>query len=255
MPTSRAIAISTYNRPGQLEEMLEGVLSTMPNETDVFVVDDGSTDVASMCMVQLIKTKFPTVNYYRGVNKGVGANKTRCLYFMKNHHFSCILEDDLIPKEKFWFETYEGAATLMDVHHFCRVQDKEIPETMPAFTEYFKKTMGATPIYASSPRGDFTFLTRKVITTVGGMNPAFNGVGYAHGEWSSRVAKAGLISHPLHWIDIAEVRDKFVQVGDTTGGRWDDDKAVIKKQMQYNKRVLRRINASTATLYVPLRLV
>ncbi len=254
MSTSRAVAISIYNRSFRLEEMLNGVLSTVPNETDIFVVDDGSTEEHSKFMLGLIQQKFPDVRYYRGPNMGVGANKTRCLYLMKNHHFSCILEDDLIPQDKNWFETYEAAATLMDVHHFCRIQDKEIPETMPGFTEYMKQTMNATPIYASSPRGDLTFITRKVITTVGGMNPAFQGVGYAHGEWSGRVARAGLISHPLHWVDIAEARDKFKQVGDTEGGRWDDDNIEIKKQMQYNKRVARGLSKSKQ-LYCPLRLV
>jgi hypothetical protein len=142
----------------------------------------------------------------------------------------------------------------MDVHHFCRVQDKEIPETIPSFTEYMQQTMKATPIYASSPRGDLTFITRRVITQIGAFNPLFQGVGYAHGEWSARVAKAGLISHPLHWIDIAEARDKFKQVGDTEGGRWEDDQVKLKKQMQYNKRVLRNLNTQDY-IHCPLRIV
>jgi glycosyltransferase involved in cell wall biosynthesis len=251
MTASRAVAISTYNRSSQLEQMLTGVVSTVPNETDIFVVDDGSTDDQSEMMVYLIKHKFPTVKYYRGPNLGVGANKTRCLYFMKNHHYSCILEDDLVPKEKMWFETYEAAVTLMDVHHFCRIQDKEIPETVPSFTAYLKETMNATPIYASSPRGDLTFITRKVISTVGGMNPGFQGCGMAHGEWSNRVARAGLISHPLRWVDIAEVRDKFKQVGDTEGGRWADDPEDIKKQISYNRRIAKQLE-KVESLYCPL---
>jgi hypothetical protein len=196
---------------------------------------------------------FRGAHYYRGPNMGVGTNKTRCLYLMKNHHFSCILEDDLVPTEKNWFECYEAAATLMDVHHWCRVQDKEISETMPSFTEYMKKTMNATPIYASSPRGDMTFITRKVISTVGGMDPAFQGVGYAHGSWSNRVVRAGLISHPLKWIDIAECRDKFKQVGDTEGGRWDEDPEKIKKQLAYNKKVSKKLG-DLEQIYCPLRL-
>jgi glycosyltransferase involved in cell wall biosynthesis len=247
MTTTRAVAISTYNRVDHIDEVIQGVLSTVPNGTDVFVVDDGSTD----CTPQYITREFPSVHYYRGPNMGVGTNKTRCLYLMKNHHFSCILEDDLVPTEKNWFECYEAAASLMNVHHFCRVQDKEIPETMPSFTEYMKQAMGATPIYASSPRGDLTFITRKVITTVGGMNPAFQGCGMAHGEWSGRVVKAGLVSHPLNYVDIAEVRDKFKQLGDTEGGRWGEDPEKIKKQLAYNKKVARQL-ATQDYIYCPL---
>ncbi len=243
---TRAVAVSTYNRLPNLCEVLNGVFSTVPNGTDVFLVDDGSTD-----QTHRITEEFPKLNYYRGPNLGVGANKTRALYLMKNHHYSVILEDDLVPVEPLWFECYEGAATLMDIHHFCRIQDKMIPETMPSFTEYMKKTLNCTPIYASSPRGDFTFLTRKVISTVGGMNPAFKGVGHAHGEWSNRVARAGLISHPLLWLDIAEARDKFKQVGDTEGGRWDEDQKLIKKQIAYNKRIASRLEKRDE-LYCPL---
>jgi glycosyltransferase involved in cell wall biosynthesis len=213
------------------------------------VCDDGSTDETE----DFIIPDFPTVHYYRGPNLGVGANKTRALYFMKNHHFSCILEDDLVPTEKNWFETYETAAKLMDVHHFCRVQDKEVPETFPGFTGYMKHTMNATPIYGPNPRGDMTFLTRRVITTVGGFHPDFQGVGYAHGEWSNRVWKAGLISHPLKWVDIAEARDKFKQIGDTKGGRWDDDQKEIEKQLKYNKRVAKNLEKQDY-IYHPLRL-
>ena len=245
---TRAVAISTYNRCKHISEVIEGVLSTVPNGTDVFVCDDGSTDGTGSEVDEFTASG---VKYYRGPNLGVGANKTRCLYLMKNHHYSCILEDDLVPVEPLWFECYEGAATLMDIHHFCRIQDKMIPETMPSFTEYMKKTLNCTPIYASSPRGDFTFLTRKVISTVGGMNPAFKGVGYAHGEYSARVAKAGLISHPLNYIDIAEARDKFKQIGDTSGGRWEDDPEEIKKQISYNKRIAMRLE-KTGELYCPL---
>ncbi len=162
MSTTRAVSIVTYNRGNRIGEIIEGVLSTMPNGTDVFVCDDESAHEHITPILD-----FPSVTLLTGPNKGVGANKTRALYLMKNHHFSCILEDDLVPTEKNWFETYETAAKLMDIHHFCRVQDKEVPETLPGFTEYMKQTMNATPIYASSPRGDMTFITRRVITTWG----------------------------------------------------------------------------------------
>jgi hypothetical protein len=172
---------------------------------------------------------------------------------MKNHHFSVLLEDDLVPTRTRWFEVYEAAAVLTDIHHFCRVQDKMVPESHPEFSEYLMQTMKATPIYASSPRGDFTFLTRKVITTIGGMNPAFNGVGYAHGEFSARVIKAGLVSHPLGYIDIKEARDKFKQIGDMEGGRWEDDKVLIAKQIKRNRLIAKRL-AKQDYLYCPLRI-
>jgi len=247
-PTTRAISIITYNRAKRLGEVIEGVLKTIPRGTDVFVCDDGSRD-----NTREVVREFPSVFYFCGPNRGVGANKTRGLYLMRNHHFSVLLEDDLVPVENGWFEIYESVSAHMDIHHFCRVQDKIIPESNPSFSEYLKQAMNVTPIYASSPRGDFTFLTRKVIQTVGGMNPAFSGVGYAHVEWSARVRKAVLISHPLGWIDIVEARDKFKQIGDTDGGRWDDDKSLIAKQIKRNRLIAKRL-ARQDSIYCPLRI-
>jgi glycosyltransferase involved in cell wall biosynthesis len=248
MIPKRAVSISTYNRAGRIGEVIEGVLSTVPNGTDVFVVDDGSTDNT------YVMSNLTSAHYFRGQNKGVGANKNRCLYLMQNHHFMCILEDDLVPTEKGWFEQYESAAVVMDIHHFCRIQDKEIPETHPTFTQYLKQALNLTPIYATSPRGDLTFLTKKVINLVGGFHPDFKGVGYAHGDWSSRVLKAGLVSHPLGYVDIVEARDKFKQVGDTEGGRWDHPEEEIQAQIARNKKVAKAARIKGDVFY-PLEIV
>ncbi len=246
--STKAVSIVTYNRGLRIAEIIEGVLSTAPDGTDIFVCDDGSTDNTAAEVA-----RFSSVSYYRGPNLGVGANKNRALYLMKNHHYSAIIEDDLVPIEKNWFERYEAAAALTDIHHFCRVQDKQVAETSPVFSNYLNKAMQVTPIYASSPRGDFTFITRKVITTVGGFSPEFKGVGYAHVAWSARVARAGLIIHPLNWVDLKEARDCFKQIGDTEGGRWLEDKEEIKKQLHYNKLVAKNLEEKNL-VYVPLRI-
>ena len=248
---TRAVSIVTYNRCKQIGNMIEGVLSTVPDGTDVYVVDDGSTDGTGSEVDEFTDSG---VKYYRGPNLGVGANKTRALALMQNHHFSCMLEDDLVPQEKGWFEIYETVATMTDIHHFCRVQDKQVPESHESFAQYMKQAMKLTPLYGSSPRGDMTFITKKVISTVGGMNPMFEGVGYAHGEWSDRVAKAGLISHPNKWVDILEARDMFKQVGDTTGGRWDDDPDLIKAQLKKNQQTRKKLKGSGKNTYCPLRI-
>lgn len=244
----RAVSICTFNRVDHIDEVVDSVLSTVPNGTDVFVCDDGSEDGTHDVWAQN-----PKVHYYRGPNLGVAANKNRALWMMQDHHFMCILEDDLMPLVKGWFETYEAVSVLTDIHHFCRVEDKVAPEVRPAFTDYLKAALNVTPIYGSSPRGDLTFLTRKVITTVGGFHPDFKGVGYAHGEYSARVVKAGLVSHPNGYVDIIEARDKFKQIGDTSGGRWDVDPERIKKELARNRGVAKKLKKN-GDIYVPLRI-
>lgn len=226
----RGVAICHYNRLDMLPDIVEAVKKTTPSGTKIIVCDDGSDRPIDAKDVILIK----------GPNLGVAANKNRALWALQDYHYIAILEDDIMPKEGGWFEDYEKASQLADCHHFCRVQDKEVDETIPAFSAFLGEH-GLSPIYGPSPRGDFTFLTSKVVRNIGAFNPRFRGAGYAHGEWSERVARAGLVGHPLKWVDIRECRDKFIQVGDTEGGRWLEDESAIKKQLQANRRVKKEL--------------
>ena len=106
------------------------------------------------------------------------------------------------------------------------------------------KQADLTPIYGPTPRGDLTFLTGAVIQVIGAFNPLFRGAGYAHGEWSNRVQRAGLINHPLKWVDIQEARDKIEQIGDTDGGRWvnpDGTPNDVSEQLKRNAQVLKQL--------------
>lgn len=241
----RGIAVCHFNRTKYLPQILEGIYDTMPVGTKVVVCDDGSTEDLTP-----ILSKFKETLFIRGNNLGVAANKNRALYSLRDTHLLCILEDDLVPTKEGWFEKYEKAYLLSGIHHFCRVQDKVVPESISPFTEFLQRS-SITPIYGSSPRGDLTFLTNTVLHRVGGFNPLFRGAGYAHGEWSERVHRSGLIPHPLKWVDIVEARDSFKQIGDTEGGRWDLTKSQLKKQLQKNKQILDKLN-KTEYVYHPL---
>lgn len=241
----RGLAIVSYNRAENLKVAIQAAMDTTSDMDKIVVCDDGSTDNT----VEIV-SKFPNVIYVRGKNLGVAANKNRALYSLQDCAFICILEDDLIPTMNGWFQNYEQAVLVTDIHHFCRVQDKEVESLVPAFDASLK-SRGVTPIYGESPRGDFTFISNEVIKKVGAFNPKFIGVGYAHGEWSHRVVKADLIKHPNKWIDIKELRDSFYQLGDTVGGRWNDDKKVIKEQIKRNRAIYKNLKASDY-IYHPL---
>jgi glycosyltransferase involved in cell wall biosynthesis len=191
---------------------------------------------------------FNTVVLVRGPNLGVAANKNRGLFALQDCEYICLLEDDLKPIEKGWFEAYEQAAQLSGIHHFCRVQDKIVGSKAPQF-DSFMAANNLHPTYGPSPRGDLTFTTSAVVRRVGGFNPGFRGVGYAHGEWSSRVWRAGFINHPNKWVDIKEASDKFTQIGDTSGGRWEVDELIVRRQIQRNKAVLKELQRSDYTFH------
>lgn len=261
MRTKRGIGICHYNRLEQLDEIIKAVKNTAPVESRIVVCDDGSDtlilqDIKGSIITRADKpirdfkgtitadaariARKNNVLFLTGPNLGVAANKNRALWALQDCQYICILEDDLKPVQKGWFEIYEKAAQLSGIHHFCRVQDKEVPESVSSFSAYMKQN-NLTPIYGPSPRGDLTFLTGAVVNRIGAFNPRFRGCGYAHGEFSNRVKRGGLINHPLHWVDIKEARDVFIQLGDTTGGRWDLNQKDIKRQLQRNAQVQKEL--------------
>lgn len=229
----RGIAICHFNRPDNLVDLVQAVHDTKPGNCRVVVCDDGSRE-------DLPTSRLQDVLVVRGPNLGVAANKNRALWTLQDCHFIAILEDDLFPTEKGWFDTYEKASRLSGINHFCRVQDREVPESVPVFSAYMA-THGLTPIYGPSPRGDLTFLTGTVVRRIGAFNPRFRGAGYAHGEWSHRIQRAGLIGHPNKWVDIKEARDAFTQRNDTSGGRFDTPQKEIRKQLATNKRIYKQL--------------
>jgi len=152
----RGVAICHYERPNSLSLIVEAVKETTPDGTRIVICDDGScgTDFGDWAEEGIIIVKGP--------NLGVAANKNRALWALQDCHFLAILEDDLIPKKEGWFETYEQASILTDIHHFCRVQDKEVPETVPEFSEFLKEH-SLSPVYGPSPRGDRDWETTEVV--------------------------------------------------------------------------------------------
>lgn len=245
----RGISIATYNRGNNLGTIIESVLQTKPNNAVVSICDDGSTDNTFEVVSKDFKGR---VNYYGGVNKGASANKARAMFALKDRDTACIIEDDLYPTELNWYEDYERFCLATNIHHIARVQNKEVLETDEKFSKYCKEKLGLTPIYGPAPRGDLSFFTAKLIRTIGSFSLKFKGVGYSHGSWSQRAAKAGLCGHSLLWVDVLESRDKFKQLGDTTGGRWNDDPEKTKAEIAANKLV--RDSLKDAELYVPVEL-
>lgn len=242
---SKGIAICTYNRAANLPAVLDHVLANKPEDARVVVCDDGSFDDTSIVM-----QRYPNVTYIKGPNQGVGANKNRALFALRNCDFLCILEDDLVPTVPGWFERYMEFVLNTNIHHICRVQDKRVPEAVPDFGSWCKEVLNMTPIYGPSPRGDLTFITNTVLRRVGAIHPDFKGVGHAHGQWSARIAASGLIGHPNNWIDIEEISSTFEQIGDTVGGRWNDNKEAMKEQIAANSLLRKQLGVDP--LYVEL---
>jgi len=242
---SEGIAICTYNRGDQLAKVIQAVLDTKPEEARVVVCDDGSTD-----NTMEVVGRFPEITFLRGPNKGVGANKNRAVYALRNYDFITILEDDLVPIESGWFEIYREFCLHTNIHHFCRVQDNFVDEVVPDFAVWCQDRLNMTPIYGPHPRGDLTFISNMTVRKVGAFHPDFVGVGHAHGQWSDRVVTAGLVQHPNKWVDIKEAVAKFIQMGDTAGGRWNANPVEIQNQIKKNSNLRKLLSETETRLYI-----
>jgi len=258
------VAICHYNRLRNLEMIVSSLTETVPDTTRIVICDDGSEEVyfpggpdGDDTSVETIAKQHPKVILVKGPNLGVAANKNRALFALQDCDYIAILEDDLMPTQPGWLETYAKAAWISGIHHFCRVQDKVVPPMHKDFQKLMERE-GLNPIYGPSPRGDLTFITKKVILEVGGFDPKFLGAGHAHGDWSDRVWESGLIGHPNKWVDIQECRDSFVQVGDTEGGRFNDDEEEVKRQINDNAIIRQRNREARAAngggIFLPLSL-
>lgn len=246
MDVKRGVAILSYNRGKHLGEVVESVLSTVPKKTRVIVCDDGST---GQTLEVLNSLQVPII---RGPNLGVAANKNRALWALQDCNFIAMFEDDLVARASGWFELYQEVAMVTGIHHFCRVQGRQVGESVPRFSAYLREH-GVLPVYGIKPRGDFVFITRAVLDKVGAFHPDFIGAGYAHVDWQGRIITAGLVPHPNKWVDLrgADAGDHFVQLGDTEGGRWEEDKAKVDAQIKRNRRVYNRLQVE-GTIHIPV---
>tara|TARA_B100000586_G_scaffold263384_1_gene232696 strand:+ start:3060 stop:3881 length:822 start_codon:yes stop_codon:yes gene_type:complete len=75
-----AVVIPTYNRITSIERTVDSVLNQSLAVNEIIIIDDGSNDGTK----ELIKTRYPQINYIYQSNKGVsaarnkGVNKTNC---------------------------------------------------------------------------------------------------------------------------------------------------------------------------------
>lgn len=241
----RGIAILTYNRCDYIQPIINAVVATAPPDTRIVVCDDGSTDNTP----DIIKTSSQDIIYIKGPNLGVAYNKNRALFCLQDCDFIALIEDDLIPISSGWFELYEKAVILTDIHYWSSCRGPSVNQ-FPDFDGFLKQNF-LTPIYAKIPRGDFTFISKLVLKTIGGFHPRFKGCGGAHQEHWQRAIRAGLIPHPHPLLGIHEGELKFEQIGDTEGGRFMDDPEEIKRQLDENQNILKELTNSQE-LFVPL---
>lgn len=119
-----SIVVTTYNRAQYLGEALESALNqTYPN-TEIIVIDDGSTDPTRELM-----TKYPSsIHYHYQDNAGMAAAKNQGLALARGEFITFLDSDDLMMSHKLalQYETLELNPDIKLV--YCHSQNFVSPE-------------------------------------------------------------------------------------------------------------------------------
>lgn len=87
---SISVVIPTCNRRDYLQRALSSVVSQTHPADEVIVIDDGSEDGTA----QLVKTRFPAVNYFFQQNQGVSAARNRGIRLASSDWIALLDSDD-----------------------------------------------------------------------------------------------------------------------------------------------------------------
>lgn len=91
-----SICIATYNRAEMLRETLESIISQAPNDCEIVVSDNASTDETQR-VVSDYSQRFDRLRYFRQVeNKGFDLNFDSAVVFARGEYCWLVPDDDLL---------------------------------------------------------------------------------------------------------------------------------------------------------------
>ncbi len=89
------VAIAHYNLGRYLPDTLATLAAQTYPRIEVIVIDDGSTDAASVEAFEAMRAKYPAWQFHRQANAGIGATRNRCLELATGEFFIPVDADNL----------------------------------------------------------------------------------------------------------------------------------------------------------------
>lgn len=174
-PCNIGIGITTHNRPDAFEKTYSEIKRLAPSGAVIVVVDDAS------------KIPVSIADYRFNSNAGIAIAKNKCLELLYNkgceHIF--LFDDDTYPLVENWYSKYVESPEP----HLMWIFDKHNGQKETQVDVLYKDDKH-TAYHAT--RGCVLYCHRRVLDTVGGMNPNFGLWGWEHQSWSDRIHSAGL---------------------------------------------------------------
>lgn len=235
------IAITTYNRPDYLKNLLDTIPISFRDH--VYVLNDGNDVDIVKYGVHYIKNK---ENLGSGKNKSKGLN----LLMEKRYKFLFTIEDDMLIKDASIFRKYIDAYAQTGIHHFNygpgspfnrkqKIKDFDLhnrhlldqasepnPKLIIDYGDSVKIALYEHTVAM------FSFFTREVIEKVGVFDPDFKSA-FDHVDHTYRIIKAGY--HPPFWwfADIADSHKYIAEQPDAI-----KNSSIAKDEQKWMKEVM-----------------
>ena len=104
------LAIAHYNLGSYLPDTLASLAAQTYANLEVIVIDDGSTDAASVAAFEAMQAKYPAWQFLRQTNAGIGATRNRILEIATGEFFIPVDADNLAKPDM--IEKFVHAMTL-----------------------------------------------------------------------------------------------------------------------------------------------
>jgi GT2 family glycosyltransferase len=221
------IAVSTYRRRDRLELLIEKLERLTITAHELVVADDGSRDgTVEWCRARGLRV-------ISGENRGVAHNKNRGLFALATLGCDPILlmEDDVYPETPGW--EGEWVAATGRWHHVAYLHPR-----IARFTSSGSGTL-ADPYINHKATAQLLTISAEALAQVGYFDSRFEGWGHEHGEWTTRIKRAGYGFKQITLPDGTRPKAQFFLSGglvDNEGPRWRD-----AEQGQRNRELQRRI--------------
>jgi len=222
------IAVVTYRRPDRLRRVVEAIERLTRSPYRLIIADDGSEDDgAEWC-------RLGGHTLVTGRNRGVAWNKNRGLFALSA--LGCdpllLIEDDVYPAVEGWEGDWiEGTRAWhhLAYHHpriaHCTVAGRGIPED---------------PFANTSVTAQCLSVSAKLLEMVGFLDSRFTGWGHEHGEWTTRIKRAGYGYRVVTLPDGGSAKAQLY----LSGGLANDDALSFRdaEQVRRNRELAERLS-------------
>jgi len=224
--TRLGIAVITYRRRDRFEPLMERLARFTQTPHELVVADDGGGDgTVEWCHAQGVRV-------VTGENRGVARNKNRGLFALAS--LGCdpilIIEDDVYPDRPGWERDWVQATCRW--HHVAYLH--------PKIAQWTVSGSGTPADPFVNPKASAALLTisAQALAAVGYLDSRFIGWGHAHGEWTTRIKRAGYGFKPIVLPDGTKPKAQLYLIGDLVdneGARWRDEESGRRNRELYKQ--------------------